>query len=75
MTRSHYEQSLVDFNWRDEVKKLGLLIEYEADFRGVLDTKTILENLVAILAQKPIILEPKTQQVFNRWKDGPARLQ
>ncbi len=69
-----YDESMTHFNMRDEIKKLGLLLD-EMDFRGVLDTKYVQERLVLILTNTPLFLDQKVQARFNRWKLGPERLQ
>ena len=72
--RSHYEQSLVDFNWRDEIKKLGILLDKDEFF--AVTKHLVLEKLALILAEKPITLALEDDQAkFNRWKVGPARIQ
>lgn len=74
MSASPYEESMLHFDVRDEIKKFGLLLD-DADFRGVLDTRYVQEKLAMILASTPISLDAKNRARFNRWKQGPARLQ
>jgi hypothetical protein len=72
---SPYEESMVSFNVRDEVKKLGLIIQAPMEREPTIHRSYVLEKLVAILTETPIALDGEKQEQFNRWKDGPERLQ
>jgi hypothetical protein len=72
---SPYEESMVTFRIRDEVKKLGLIIQDPIEREPTVYRSYVLEKLVAILTETPIALHPTLAEQFNRWKRGPERLQ
>jgi len=72
---SPYEQSMVSFNMRDEVKKLGLIIQGPMEREPTIFRSYVLGKLVRILTEIPITLDGEKQEQFNRWKHGPERLQ
>jgi hypothetical protein len=72
---SPYEESMVSFNVRDEVKKLALIIQAPMEREPTIYRSYVLEKLVAILTETPIALDGEKQEQFNRWKHGPERLQ
>lgn len=66
---------MLHFNMRDEVKKLGLIIQEPNEREPTVYRTYVLEKLVAILCETPIALHPVLAGQFNRWKLGPERLQ
>lgn len=72
---SPYEESMIHFNMRDEVKKLGLIIQAPMEHDPTIYRSYVLEKLVSILTETPIGLYPVLAGQFNRWKNGPERLQ
>lgn len=72
---SAYEKSMLAFNWRDELKKLGLIVQGPIEREAEIYRSYVLEKLAAILAEIPIALDAEKQAQFNRWKEGPERLQ
>ena len=70
-----YEESMTHFNMRDEVKKLGLIVQDRLPGEPEIYRSYVLEKLVAILTETPISLHPILAEQFNRWKQGPERLQ
>jgi len=75
LSESPYEHSLVSFNWRDEVKKLGLIVQDRMEQEPTIYRSYVIEKLVRILTEVPIALDAGKQEQFNRWKQGPGRLQ
>ena len=66
---------MVNFNMRDEVKKLGLIIQEQIEHDPQIYRAYVLEKLASILARVPIALDPFVAGEFNRWKQAPERLQ
>jgi hypothetical protein len=72
---SPYEESMTVFNMRDEVKKVGLIVQSSMEREPEIYRSYVLEKLAGILAEIPVALHPILAEQFNRWKQGPERLQ
>lgn len=77
---SPYQESLLHFNMRDEVKKLSLIIQaplgqIKSEDQIFVARTYVLEKLVSMLTEMPIALDAEKQGQFNRWKRGLERLQ
>lgn len=76
MTGSPYENSMLHFDVRDEIKKLGIAVDnLQPPYLEPLVRLYVLERLAMILAGRPISLDVENAARFNRWKKGPERLQ
>lgn len=76
MSSSPYEESMQHFDVRDEIKKLGIVLdgfetsgEYSNYGDGLVRSYAI-EKLAMILAGHPISLDAENAARFNRWKKG-----
>jgi hypothetical protein len=70
--KSPYQVSLETFNYRDEIKKLGLILDAQD---GPVARSYVVEKLCMMLTESPIPLDSEKAERFNRWKRGPERLQ